>query len=176
VYSFAADSQMTIYAGTSKGVFYGVDFDTGCWHSRSPQLEMPIRDICLARMNSSGMPPDVYAATDSGVYHKSIQTTASGVWNRLFTLKTFAVEVIDVSDDHVIYAGTVDGLWKYERSTPVTGRRIRLLPQPAAGRGVMYSLDGRVVPQNNGNEYRGVYITVEKNCKRGVSRVHSVVH
>ncbi len=175
VHSLATDSLITIYAGTSEGVFRGVDFDTGCWHSRIPQLEMPIRDITLARINSTGMPPDVYAATDSGVYLQSLQTTASGAWNRLFTMKTFAVEVIDLSGNYVIYAGTVDGLWKYDRSTVVAGRRNRVLEQPAAGQPVLYSLDGRVVPRNNRNEYHGVYIMTDGSRMRGVSGVQCVL-
>ncbi|MBN1757733.1 MAG: hypothetical protein JW863_05420 [Chitinispirillaceae bacterium] len=159
VYSLAADTFITIYAGTSKGVFHGVDFDTGCWHERTPQLEMPIRDMCLARMNTSGMPPDIYAATDSGVYLKSVQTTASGAWNRLFTMKTFAVEIMNVSDEYIIYAATADGVWKYDKSTPVVRMKNMGIPQPAAERIVMYSLDGRVLQQNVRRRYRGVYFT-----------------
>ncbi|MBN1577241.1 MAG: hypothetical protein JW913_11850 [Chitinispirillaceae bacterium] len=163
VYSLAADTFITIYAGTSKGVFHGVDFDTGCWHSRTPQLEMPIRDMCLERMNTSGMPPDIYAATDSGVYLKSLQTSASGAWNRRFNMKTFAVEVMNVSGEYIIYAATVDGVWKYDKSTPVVRLRNMVKPQPAAGRTVMYSLDGRVLSQNVRKRYRGVYITISGN-------------
>ncbi len=166
VYSLAADNQITVYAGTSGGVFHAIDFDTGCWHSRSPQLEMPIRDMCLARMNSSGMPPDIYAATDSGVYLKSIQTTASGAWNRLLDMKTFAVEVMEVSGEYIIYAGTIDGLWKYSKSTPVTGMRNRKLPQPAAAAAkFMYSIDGRVVPQGSRRGIRGVYLIKREGCR-----------
>ncbi|NLV68201.1 MAG: hypothetical protein GXY14_11085 [Spirochaetes bacterium] len=166
VYSLAADTHMTIYAGTSKGVFSAVDFDTGCWHSHPPQLEMPIRDMCLARMNSSGMPPDIYVATDSGVYLKSIQTTASAAWNRLFDMKTFAVEVMEVSGEYIIYAGTIDGLWKYDKSTSVIGIRSGKLPHPAAERpAVMYSIDGRMVSRKNRERYRGVYITTQGTCR-----------
>ncbi|NLW32073.1 MAG: hypothetical protein GXY77_11530 [Fibrobacter sp.] len=158
VYSFVADTQITIYAGTSKGVVHGVEFETSCWGVYPPQLEMPIRDMCLARMNSSGMPPDVYAATDSGVYLKSIQTTASGAWNRLFSMKTFAVEVIEENGDPVIYAGTADGLWKYTRSTSVAGRHGVGPNKYAAERTIRYSLDGRVIPPKSAGRYRGVYI------------------
>lgn len=175
VYSLVADSQVTLYAGTSKGVFHSVDFDTGCWHSRPPQLEIPIRDMCLARMNATGMPPDVYVATDSGVYLKSIQTTASGAWNRLLSLKTFAVEVLDVSGDMVIYAGTGDGLWRYSPSTTIAARRNKTLQQSPAGQAARYSLDGRVVPQNDRKVYRGVYIVKGGTQKRGESRLRCVV-
>ncbi|MCW8965672.1 MAG: hypothetical protein OQK82_03160, partial [Candidatus Pacearchaeota archaeon] len=169
VYSLAADSLITIFAGTSKGVFHGVDFDTGCWHSRTPQLEMPIRDMCLARMNTTGMPPDIYAATDSGVYLKSLQTSATGAWGRLFDLKTFAVEVMEVAGEHIVYAATVDGLWKYDKSTPVLRMRNRDIPQSAAEKSVMYSIDGRVLTQNTRKRYRGVFIIVSGN------RIHSSI-
>jgi hypothetical protein len=165
---------MTIYAGTSKGVFHGVDFDTGCWHSRNPQLEMPIQDMCLERMNTSGMPPDIYTATDSGVYLKSLQTSASGAWNRLFNMKTFAVEVMNVSGEYIIYTATVDGVWKYDKSTPVVRMRNMVIPQPAAGHIVMYSLDGRVLSQNVRKRYRGVYITISGNrIRSSVAGMHN---
>lgn len=168
VYSLTADTLMTIYAGTSKGVFHGVDFDTGCWHSHPPQLEMPIHDMCLQRANTSGMPPDIYVATDSGVYLKSLQTTASGAWNRLFTMKTFAVEVLNVADEYIIYAATADGVWKYDKSTPVVKMRNVVIPPAVAASTVMYSLDGRVLLQNAAKGYRGVCITLSENriCSR----------
>jgi hypothetical protein len=172
VYSLVADSQITIYAGTSKGFVFGVDFDTGCWHSRPPQLVLPVRDMCLTRMTSTWMPPDVYVANDSGVYLQSMQTTASGMWNRLFTRKTFAVEVMEVNGEPVIYAGTADGLWKYDRSTTAGARRSMVPLQPAAEQAALYSLDGRLLRQSGGKTRRGVAIVVEHTGRCGVSMRH----
>lgn len=181
VRSLVADSLGTLYAGTFEGVFYGSDFDTGCWHSIMPQLPLSINEIKTFGKIIPGLPVDLYATTDSGLYKRSVRTTSSGAWQKIFDKKTFSVLITGGFEQPVIYAATDDGVWKYDHSTEIARgqKRASARPPVASVRTIttIYTIDGkRISSRVTHAKPMGVYIKADHDRSGAVVRMRRFVH
>jgi len=168
VLSLSTDTTGMLYAGTAKGVFFGWDFDTGCWHPVNPQLPMPVKDVKPYSAGSNGNPSDLFAATDSGLYLWSGAASSPGEWQKSLATRTSGVAVVTMeSGVRFVYAATDDGIWKYDPASGVTTARPRNHIRNTGTGAMMYTLDGKVMKRRTGADYRGICIMVNKELCTG---------
>jgi hypothetical protein len=160
-----------VFAGTSRGIFWAAEFDTGTWYPMTPQLVAPpVRHICVT-YDSISDARKVFASTDSGVYVSS----NSNQWSLSLKVKTSGVVWPQKNYSTVIYAATADGLWKYEPATGVGEKTVRRMPFSGTRETGSYTIDGRRIPPiARGNRLPGVYLQVRRdaNSPRGALSVH----
>jgi len=167
VNSLAADSLGKLYAGTSEGVFYAEDLDTGCWHDFVPQLGLSINEIKASGGKTPFPSTDLYAATDSGLYKWSQRTSSFSLWEKILDKKTSSVVVTGDIATPVIYAATDDGVWKFDNTTAIArdAHSAGAMPRAASVKTIstLYTIDGKRVSGHG--PYRrkpmGVYIRVD---------------
>jgi hypothetical protein len=174
VYSLATGDNGKLFAGTARGIFWAVEFDTGTWYPMSPQLSAPpLRHIAVAG-NSASNNRVLFASTDSGVYLSS-QRISVGQWSLSLKIKTNAVAPLPPDSSGAVFAATADGLWKFEPTTPVRGRAAALAACAMPTITGVYSLDGRLLASSSRSKRpTGVYIAAHKNSPgtRGALEVH----
>ena len=169
VRSLVADSSGRLYANTSEGVFYGDDFDTGCWHDFVPQLELPINELKASGGKTSFPSTDLYAATDSGLYKWSQRASSFSLWEKIFDKKTFSVVITGDLQQPRIYAATDDGLWTYDYAMAIDHdqKRAAVRPDAASLRTIttLYTIDGKRISSHGRHLHvrkpMGVYIRVD---------------
>ncbi len=162
IYSLTSGDFGLLFAGTSRGIFWSVEFDTGTWHPLSPQVPVtPVYNVCVTR-DSSINGREIYAATDSGIYILSPRVNASQ-WFLSTRLKSSGIVTLNPSNSNTVYAATETGLWKYVSNGSVPVKKVSSVPF-ALRKDVteMYSIDGRRISLNNkSRQYSGVYIVVK---------------
>ncbi len=177
--SLVADSVGTLYAGTSEGIFYRSDFDTGCWHSIYPQLPLSVNEMKTYGKIIPGSPVDLYAATDSGLYKRSLRTTSSGMWQKIFDKKTSSVLITGDFEQPVIYAATNDGVWKYGITTGIASDQKRATTRTPAAyvrTTALYTINGKLISNRvAGKKNMGVYIKVDRDRSGAVVRARRLV-
>jgi hypothetical protein len=161
IYSLTTGDLRTLFAGTSRGIFWSVEFDTGTWHPLSPQVPVtPVRHVCVTR-DSSIKAREIYASTDSGIYILSPRLNA-GKWQLSPRLKSYGIVSLNPSNSNTVYAATENGLWKYVSNASVPIRKV--LPVPVFRRETteMYTINGKRISSNSKTrQLNGVYVMVQ---------------
>jgi hypothetical protein len=146
--SYAPDfsKPQRLAAGTTTGVFWVDDFDTGSWHASNPQLKTaPARNLYVSYHSRSTI-ADIFASTDSGVCILSA-LVKNGEWVLSYQGKANAVISLTSMDPKEWFAATSDGIYKFtlDNAGVVPGA---VLPQgkkdPATRRSMVCSIDGRI--------------------------------
>jgi hypothetical protein len=161
VYSLTTGDFETIFAGTSRGIFWSVEFDTGTWHPLSPQVPVtPVRYVCVTRDSSINV-REIYASTDSGIYILSPRLNA-GKWQLSTRLKSCGIVSLNPSNSNTVYAATENGLWKYVSNASVPTRRISPVPVFREESTEMFTIDGkRILIPSKTKQLKGVYVITQ---------------
>jgi hypothetical protein len=112
--SYAPDflQPQRLAAGTTTGVFWVDDFDTGSWHACNPQLKTaPARHLYVSYHTRSEI-ADVFASTDSGVCILS-PLVKNGEWVLSYAGKANAVISLVAMDPKEWFAATSDGVYRF---------------------------------------------------------------
>jgi hypothetical protein len=166
VYSLTLGDSGKLFAGTSRGIFWASEFDTGTWYALSPQLTAaPVNHVCVT-YDSSINAREIYASTDSGAYILSPRINASQ-WERFISLKVYSMVSLTPKNSRIVYAATQTGLWKYNTTTGVHMRTTKKMPIFYTTVTDVYSVNGRKISSKTRLKHLsgGVYITAQRGTK-----------
>ncbi len=166
VYSLSGDYNGRLYAGTSRGIFWAIEFDTGQWYEVSPQLTtVAIRHQWIT-YDSVSRQREIFASTDSGVYLLSSRSNPQA-WTLSLKIKAFGVWSSTTNTPQAWFAATSDGVWKYEQqTTALRSSNVHSELSFHCGMSEAYSIDGRLLPsQTRLNRISGVYILRQQRVK-----------
>jgi hypothetical protein len=154
-----------LFAGTSRGIFWAQEFDTGQWYEMSPQLKTwPARHLYIT-FDSMNYKRDIFASTDSGVYVLSPKFNP-GQWTLSLNVKAFGVTSLPTTSQDVWFAATSDGVWKYEPTTMIRNRNENGVSSSRHASIAAYSIDGRRIASSTQlKRVTGVYITLQQTGK-----------
>jgi ligand-binding sensor domain-containing protein len=163
VYSLSSGDNGKLFAGTSHGIFWADEFDTGQWYEIHPQLKTwPVRHQWVT-YDSVMRQREIFASTDSGVYLLSPRVN-QGRWTLSLNVKAFGVASLTANTPNAWFAATSDGVWKYEQSTALIRKKdIHAVSSSRTAFMNAYTLDGRRITSTARlKSIPGVYVTLQQ--------------
>jgi len=117
-YRAAWNTPLRLIAGTSSGIQWVDDLDTGTWRPlESPLTIAPARDIYVTTYSKSNIAM-LFASTDSGIF-TSAPKTQSSQWQQTLKKHAYGVTSFVTSDPSEWFAAVEDGVYRYDESTPI---------------------------------------------------------
>jgi hypothetical protein len=161
------DAEQRMLAASPEGLFYFLGgFDTGYWHSFTPQLTAaPPKSICIS-YHSRSLVADYWIATDSGVFRLPNQ---SSDWVKIFDTPAHCIVDNGSTDPTKWFAGTDDGVWCYTQGTGIAGRVVDRKGSPRQAVTACFTLNGKAVSASVMARMHGV-ILIRENGNYRLSR------
>jgi hypothetical protein len=173
VFSLASYSPMysqpaRLLAGTSGGLLWIDDIDSGTWVYLGQQLQTaPVRNLYVT-CHTRSLIADIFASTDSGVYILS-DLVKPGEWVLSLRGKASGVTSFASIDPKEWFAAMEDGVYRFTiDNTPAHNEQLWYSSKDPGkvntkGRFITYTIDGKKMCRNP--EYPGVYLLYDTGSR-----------